>query len=184
MQDELERRLSELAQKFREAAHLRLGEATHRALRENAAQSLELKKLLKLCRELDDKLEASEEAAKDSELRSSLMESEVCLIQNKLGKLTKKIRTLADNHAETNMAITRAVKAERLASRLRQNYSDVAREREEFRSRIRDLEVTISKTKETREICSRDAEDSVSELDDLAELLMDAKNCVREALEV
>lgn len=84
MQKELERRLTELSESFREATSLRLADATQRAVRENAALHQELNSLLRHCRELDAQVQDYKERERSLRLQASLSEAEAQLALKKV----------------------------------------------------------------------------------------------------
>ena len=84
MQNELEKRLRELAESFREATSLRLADATQRAVRDNIALHQELNGLLGHCSELDGRVQEYKERERALRLQAALTEAEARLALNKV----------------------------------------------------------------------------------------------------
>ncbi|XP_058801995.1 golgin subfamily A member 4-like [Phymastichus coffea] len=184
MQRELEKRLTELSERFREATSLRLADATQRAVRENAALHRELNSLLRHCRQLDSQVEDYKERERTLRLQASLSETEAQLALEKVLKQSQAIEHLASEHDRMSRAIGRALRAEGVAARGRRALEEAQRGRAEARDKTRVLEQNVQVTRDTRIASGREARDQCRQLGRLAGILAEVERVVVEALQV
>ena len=184
MQNDLERRLSELARVFREATNLRLGDATRRALRENTAQAREISELLKLCRTLDEELQNNQEELITQQLESSLYEAQNQLVLEKLNKFSEKTKNLSNQYSSIMERTGIAMRGEKFTDRTKQAMEEKERIITKFERNTRILQQNIQVTKDRKERFAQEARDNSVELEKLYSLINDIEDCVREALQV
>ncbi|XP_008216163.1 golgin subfamily A member 6-like protein 22 [Nasonia vitripennis] len=184
MQNELEKRLTELAESFRAATNLRLADATQRAVRENVSLQQELNGLLNHCRELDARMQSHKESERGLRLQAALYEAEARLALNKVIKQNRLIERLAREQHRMSRAIGRARRAEEYAIRGEQALEQARLSCAEARDRARVLEQNVETSRGSRDDSMREARDNCREIEKLARILAEAKEAIRQALQV
>ncbi|KAI4503984.1 hypothetical protein M0802_000455 [Mischocyttarus mexicanus] len=184
MQKEMEERLNELAEKFREATNIRIADTTHRAVRENIALNQELDMMLEVSRELYSNTMDYKEAVKMLKLQADLFEEEKNITLNKTIKQKNLITNLAQDCNDMN---NKYLRLKQFNDHLL-NHAAVLEEYKE-RSNIADNKIRIleqhlqqtmeNKTQILAEVCSKQLE-----FDNLNQILQEAKECIMEALQL
>ncbi|XP_008557677.2 cilia- and flagella-associated protein 157 [Microplitis demolitor] len=162
MQKETEERLNELALKFQEATNLRIADATHRAVRENIALHLELDKMLKVCQDLEDKMQSCKEKEENARLRASLFEKEAEIALNKVLDRNKIIESLLEDHLSAsriktnNMRIrSHAASKEDLVRSYEDQYQDNFKKKDKLEKNVTEAEDSRTSILEQAQIDSR-----------------------------
>ncbi|KAF7398574.1 hypothetical protein HZH66_006471 [Vespula vulgaris] len=184
MQKEMEERLNELAEKFREATNIRIADTTHRAVRENIALNQELDMMLELCRELHSNTMDYKEAVKMLKLQADLFEEEKNIALNKTIKQKRMITNLAK---DCNVMTDKYVKLQRFNYYLLSHIALL----EEYKERsitaekkIRILEQNLQQIKESKTQILTEIHSKRQEFDNLNQTLKEAKQCIMEALQL
>ncbi|XP_043669583.1 centrosomal protein of 63 kDa [Vespula pensylvanica] len=184
MQKEMEERLNELAEKFREATNIRIADTTHRAVRENIALNQELDMMLELCRELHSNTMDYKEAVKMLKLQADLFEEEKNIALNK---------TIKQKHMITNLTKDCNVMTDKYVKLQRFNYYLLSHTAllEEYKERsitaekkIRILEQNLQQIQESKTQILTEIHSKRQEFDNLNQTLKEAKQCIMEALQL
>ncbi|XP_033217102.1 cilia- and flagella-associated protein 157 [Belonocnema kinseyi] len=184
MQKEVEERLIELAQSFRDATTIRIADATHRAIQENISLNRELDAMFRTCRELDSKSKEYKERDRILRLQGSLYKTEAKMALRKVLKQNQIINKLSEDHVTMNQAYGKLQRAEELARRNESLMEKCRQNSEEMLRKIRILEQHIQKTKENEKEIMEEVCGNHKEIENLEEILKRARNCIEEALEL
>lgn len=184
MQKEVEERLIELAQSFRDATTIRIADATHRAIQENISLNRELDAMFRTCRELDSKSKEYKERDRILRLQGSLYKTEAKMALRKVLKQKQIINKLSEDHVTMNQAYGKIQRAEELVRRNESLMENCRQNSEEMLRKIRILEQHIQKTKENEKEIMEEVCENHKEIENLEEILKRARNCIEEALEV
>lgn len=184
MQREMEERLNELAEKFREATNIRIADTTHRAVRENIALNQELDMMMEICRELHSSTMDYKEAVKMLKLQADLFEAEKNITLNKTIKQKRIITNLAQ---DCNDMTDEYVKLKRFNYYLL-NHAKVLEEYKErsitAEKKVRILEQHLDETEKSKTQILAEIHSKQKEFDNLNQTLQEAKQCIMEALQV
>ncbi|XP_047350692.1 basal body-orientation factor 1 isoform X1 [Vespa velutina] len=184
MQREMEERLNELAEKFREATNIRIADTTHRAVRENIALNQELDIMLEVCRELHSSTMDYKEAVKMLKLQADLFEAEKNITLNKTIKQKHIINNLAQ---DCNDMTDEYMKLKRFNYYLL-NHTAILEEYKErsitAEKKVRILEQHLQQTKKSKTQILAEIYSKQQEFDNLNQILQEAKQCIMEALQL
>ncbi|XP_048516109.1 cilia- and flagella-associated protein 157 isoform X1 [Athalia rosae] len=184
MKKEMEERLMQLAQNFRDATNIRIADATHRAIRENIALNKELDAMLQVCRDLDTKTKQCKEKHRTLKLQASLYENEAKMALNKTLKQNRTIEKLAKDHYKMTLECGKLQRAEakvRHIEQLAQEYKDKCRDVEE---KVRILEQHTQQAKYNENEVMKELSSNCEEIQRLSKILREARQCVAEVLKI
>ncbi|KAL2712399.1 centrosomal protein of 63 kDa [Vespula squamosa] len=184
MQKEMEERLHELAEKFREATNIRIADTTHRAVRENIILNQELDMMMEFCRELHSNSMDYKEAVKMLKLKADLLEAEKNITLNKTIKQKHIITNLAE---DCNIMTDKYIELKRLNNYLFNHTAILEKCKEESitaEKKIRILEQNLQKIKESKTQILGEIHSKQQEFNNLNQTLQEAKQCIMEALQL
>ena len=184
MQREMEERLNELAQSFRDATTIRIADATHRAIQENISLNRELDAMFQTCRELDSRSKEYKERDRVLRLEASLYKAEAKMALGKVLKQNQVIDKLSEDQLKMNLAYGKIQRAQKLVRRNESLMEKCRQNSEEMLRKIRILEQHILKTKENEKEIMEEVCENHKEIENLDSILRRARKCIKEALHV
>lgn len=184
MQKEMEDRLNDLAQSFREATNTRIADATHRAVRENIALNLELDAMYKVCRELDGKMKEYKEKERNLRLHASLFQSEAQMALNKLLEQNRFIDKLAEDHYNMSLQQGKICREEAFTAPKEQVIQAYRDQSVEAEKKARILEQNIQQTRKDTEVMLNEMRDNCREVKRLGDVLDAAKRYIAQISQV
>ncbi|KAG5326562.1 CF157 protein, partial [Acromyrmex heyeri] len=184
MQKEMEERLKQLAQEFKEAINIRIANTMHNAIRRNIALNHELNSMLKVCQNLETKSAECKETDRALRLQCELLEGEAKIAQEDVIKYRHAMHDFAQQHINTILEYGR-IQRENL--RLR-NYEEIMNEYKarctKSEEKVKVLERHLQETKKAREEVLMEVRKKCKEFNNLNKILNETKQCVLEALEL
>ncbi|XP_072756142.1 cilia- and flagella-associated protein 157 [Anoplolepis gracilipes] len=184
MQKEMEERLRQLSQEFKEATNIRIADMMHNTVRRNIALNHELSSMLKVCEELETKSAECKENDRLLRLQCELFENEAKIALNDAVKQRDVMHKFARKHINTVLEYGRV---QRENARLN-NYEHLMSEYRaicaESQQKVKLLEQRLQKTKRAREEVLMEVRNKCEEFNKLNETLNEAKRCVLEALQL
>lgn len=184
MKKEMEERLMELAQNFRDATNIRIADATHRAIRENIALNKELDAMLQVCRDLDAKSKQYKERHRTLKLQASLYENEAKMALNKTLKQNRTIEKLAKEHFKMTLECGKLQRAEAKVCRIEQLSQEYKDKCENVENKVRILEQHTQQAKDNEARVMKELSTNCQEIERLSKILREARRCVAEALKI
>lgn len=184
MQKEMEERLKQLAQDFKEATNIRIADMMHKTVRRNIVLNHELNSMLKVCQDLE--MKGAEYKDNDRMLRfqCELLEAEAKIALDDAIKQKQEMHNLAREHIDM---VHEYGRVQRENTRLG-NYEQLMNEYKarcvasEEKARI--LECRLQETRKAREEVLEEVRKKCKEFDELNKSLNEVKRCVVEALQV
>ncbi|XP_034941219.1 cilia- and flagella-associated protein 157 [Chelonus insularis] len=171
MQKETEERLKDLALKFQEATNLRIADATHRAVRENIALHLELDKIMKVCRELEEKMRIHKEREETARCQASLLEKEAEMALEKVLEQNKIIESLVENHINNTRIYSNNLRIEKNAASKEEMIKMYEDEYNDIMEKSTVLEKNIQEAEKSKENIIKEIQDDNQHIRKLNELL-------------
>ncbi|XP_012285259.1 cilia- and flagella-associated protein 157 [Orussus abietinus] len=184
MKREMEERLEDLAQSFRDATNIRIADATHRAVRENIALNKELDAMLKVCRELEIRTKEYEERDRILRTQASLFQAEAKMALNKSLKQTRIIDRLTAQHLDAVIDAAKLHHAENMSKTkedLMQRYKEQCMDAQK---NIRILEQHVQRAKAARDEIRAELRANCAEVARIKRILHAAKTCIEQALQL
>ncbi|KAG5307187.1 CF157 protein, partial [Acromyrmex insinuator] len=171
MQKEMEERLKQLAQEFKEATNIRIANMMHNAIRRNIALNHELNSMLKVCQNLETKSAECKETDRALRLQCELLEGEAKIAQEDVIKYRHAMHDFAKEYINTILEYGRIQRENMRLS----HYEEIMKEV---------LERHLQETKKIREEVLMEVRKKCKEFNNLNKILNETKQCVLEALEL
>ncbi|XP_068991095.1 cilia- and flagella-associated protein 157 [Neodiprion pinetum] len=184
MKTEMEERLMELAQNFRDATNIRIADATHRAIRENIALNKELDAMLQVCKDLDWKTKECKEKNRTLKLQASLYENEAKMALNKTLKQNRTIEKLAKEHYKMTLECGKLQRTEAKVHRIEQLTQEYKDKCQYVEDKVKILEQHTQQAKNNEAQVMKELSANCDEINRLNKILYDARKCVTEALKI
>lgn len=184
MQKEMEERLKQLAQEFKEATNIRIADMMHNTVRRNIALNHELNTMLKVCEDLETKSAECKENDRLLRLQCELFENEAKIALKDAMRQKHAMHNLAQEHINMVLEYGR-IQRENVRfnnyERLMNEYRAICAASEQ---KTKMLERQLQETKKARKEILTEVRNKCEEFDKLNETLKEAKRCVLEALQV
>ncbi|GAB1865346.1 Cilia- and flagella-associated protein 157 [Camponotus japonicus] len=184
MQKEMEERLKQLAQEFKEATNIRIADMMHNTVRRNIALNHELNTMLKVCEDLETKSAECKENDRLLRLQCELFENEAKITLKDAMRQKRAMHNLAQDHINMVLEYGR-IQRENVRfnnyERLMNEYRAICAASEQ---KTKMLERQLQETKKAREEILTEVRNKCEEFDKLNETLKEAKRCVLEALQL
>ncbi|KAK0182756.1 hypothetical protein PV327_000857 [Microctonus hyperodae] len=180
MQKEMEERLNDLALKFQEATNVRIADATQRAIRENIALHLEFDDTLKMCEDLEKRMQACKEKEKNARLRASLCQKEAEIAHNKVLKQNGIIETLVEEHMFMSRVRSDNRRLEVCAESKAKTHEIYQDQYEKLRKKAEELNESIQKAENSRINISDEIQTNQQKINRLYSYLNDVKRLISE----
>ncbi|KAK2587377.1 hypothetical protein KPH14_003094 [Odynerus spinipes] len=184
MQREMEERLNELAENFREATNIRIADTTHRAVRENIALNQELDMMLEICRELHANTVDYKEAVKMLKFQADLFEAETNITLNKTIEQKKIITNLTQDCHDMDDKYVKSMRFNQYLLNHVAILEDYKKRCAISEKKIRILEQHVQQVKESKAIILEKVHIKQQEFDNQNKILQEAKQCIMEALQI
>lgn len=184
MKKEMEERLMELAQNFRDATNIRIADATHRAIRENIALNKELDTMLQVCRDLDSKSKQYKEKHRTLKLQAALYENEAKMALSKTLKQNQTIEKLAKEHFKMTLECGKLQRAEAKVQRIEQLTQEYKDKCHDVENKIKILEQHTELARKNEAQVMKELSANCQEIQRLGKILREARRCVEAALKV
>ncbi|KMQ96972.1 phosphatidylinositol-specific phospholipase c x domain-containing protein 3 [Lasius niger] len=184
MQKEMEERLKQLAQEFKDATNIRIADMMHNTVRRNVALNHELNSMLKICEDLEAKSAECKDNDRMLRLQCELFETEARIALNDAMKQKRTMHKLAQEHISMVFEYGRVQRENaRLNNyeRLMSEYRTICAESEQ---KAKILERRLQETKRAKEEILREVRNKCEEFKKLNETLTEAKRCILEALQL
>ncbi|XP_050458663.1 golgin subfamily A member 4 [Cataglyphis hispanica] len=184
MQKEMEERLKQLAQEFKEATNIRIANVMRNTVRRNIALNHELNTMLKVCEDLESQSAECKDNDRMHRLQSELFEMGAKIAINDAMRQKDVMHELAREHIDTILEYGRV---QRENARFK-NYEILLSEHkmsyEASEQKIKILERQLQETKKARQKVLSEVRIKCEEFKKLEETLKEAKQCVLEALQL
>ncbi|XP_067211464.1 cilia- and flagella-associated protein 157-like isoform X2 [Linepithema humile] len=184
MRKEMEERLKQLAQDFKEATNIRIADVTHNTIRRNIALNHELNSMLKVCQDLEMKSTECKDNDRMLRLQCELFEAEAKIALDNMIKQRHAMHELAQGHIDLALEYGRT---QRENARLN-NYEQLI---DEYKARCvtseekaKMLEERMEEAKKAKENVLIEVRNKCKKYNKLNNILNEAKRCVWEALEL
>ncbi|XP_011630565.1 structural maintenance of chromosomes protein 6 [Pogonomyrmex barbatus] len=184
MQKEIEERLQQLAQEFKEATDVRMADVMHNAIRRNIALNHELNSMLKICRDLEKKSTESKETDRLLRLQCELFEGEANIAQEDAIKYKRAMHELAQKYIDTILEFGRIQRENVRLGNYKQAMKEYNARCAASQEKTKILEQQLQETKKAREEILTDVRKKCEEFNKLNKILNEAKESVLEALEL
>lgn len=184
MQKEMEKRLDDLAQSFKEVMNIRIAEATHRIVRENISLNEELDCMIRICRKLESEIKEQKEYDRMVRLQANLSEEESKIAMKRIEKQNSLVVKLTKEHIDMNMEYARLKRNEQIMENRELMSKELQSKYSEAEKKIRILEQNLQKSKEKKEEILNEIVENNECFNELNSILKEAAECVMEALQV
>ncbi|XP_070510910.1 cilia- and flagella-associated protein 157 isoform X2 [Cardiocondyla obscurior] len=184
MQKEMEERLKQLAQDFKEATNVRIADVMHNAIRRNIALNHELSLMLKVCQDLETRSAESKEINRMFRLQCELLDEEAKVAQEDALKYKRAMHELAQAHQDIILEYERIQRENTRYNNYEQVIDEYKAKCMESEEKTKILEQQIQETREARKKVLKDVRKKCEQFNKLNEVLNEVKQCVLEALQV
>ncbi|KYN01599.1 hypothetical protein ALC62_07571 [Cyphomyrmex costatus] len=184
MQKEMEERLRQLAQEFKEATNIRIADMMHNAVRRNIALNHELNSMLKVCQDLETKSAECKETDRALKLQCELLEDEAKIAQEDALKYRHVMHELAQGYVDTVLEHGRLRRENMRLGNYEQIISEYKARCVESEEKVKVLERRLQETKQAREEVLMEVRKKCEESNELNKILNEAKQSILEALEL
>lgn len=184
MQKEMEERLRQLAQEFKEATNIRIADMMHNTIRRNIALNHELNSMLKVCEDLETKGAECKETDRALRLQCELLEGEAKIAQEDVIRYRRAMHNLAQEHINTIFEYGRIQRENMRLSNYEQIMNEYKTKCTKSEEKVKVLERHLQETKKAREEVLIEVRKKCEEFNNLNKILNEAKQCILETLEV
>jgi len=184
MQKEMEERLKQLAQEFKEATNIRIADVMHNAVRRNIALNHELNSMLKICQDLERRSAECKETDRMLRLQCELLEDEAKIAQEDAIRHRHAMHELAQEHVDMILEYGRIQRENIRLGNYEQIMSEYRAKCTESEEKVKVLERRLQEIKKAREEVLMEVRKKCEEFNKLNKILNETKQCVLEALQV
>ncbi|KAM0736468.1 Cilia and flagella-associated protein 157 [Formica fusca] len=184
MQKEMEERLKQLAQEFKEATNIRIADMMRNTVRRNIALNHELNTMLRVCEDLEMKSAECKDNDRVLRLQCELFETEAKIAMNDAMKQKRAMHKLAQEHIDTVFEYGQVQRENARFNNYERLMSEYRVICEASEQKVKILERQLQETKKAREEVLIEVRIKCKEFNKLNETLKEAKRCVLEALQL
>lgn len=184
MQKEMEERLKQLAQEFKEATNIRIANVMRNTVRRNIALNHELNTMLKVCEDLEMKSAECKDNDRMLRLQCKLFEMQAKVAMNDAIRQKHVMHDLAQEHIDMILKYGKMQRENARFSYCQKLIDEYKAICEVSEQKMKIVERQLEETKKAREEVLREVRIKCEELKKLNETLNEAKRCALEALQV
>lgn len=184
MQKEMEERLKQLAQEFKEATNVRIADVMHNAVRRNIALNHELNSMLKVCQDLETRSAECKETDRALRLECELLEGETKVTQEDAVRLRRAMQKLAHEHLDLTLECGRIQRESLRSDHHERAINEYKARCVKSEERVKTLERQLQEIVRAREEVQKEVREKCEEFNKLNKTLNEAKRCVLEVLQV
>lgn len=184
MQKEMEERLKQLAQEFKDATNVRIADVMHNAVRRNIALNHELNSMLKVCQDLETRSAECKETDRALRLQCELLEGEAKIAQEDALRHRGAMHELAQRHVNTVLEYGRVQRENMRLDHYERVMNEYKARCAEAEERAKVLERQVREVEQAREEVLKEVREKCVEFNKLNKSLNEAKQSVLEALQV
>jgi DNA repair exonuclease SbcCD ATPase subunit len=184
MQDEMEKRLEQLAEDFQKATNIRVADVMHTAVRRNIALNRELNSLLRAYQDVEAETAEIRDNDRLLRLENELYETEAKIAQGDVISNREIMHKFARRHIDMYQEHGQMLRANRKFTNYEQRIKHYEALSVRMQERERFLEREIEQVRKDRERILAEVRGKYEELDRVNKLLAEAKQRVLEMLQV